>query len=234
MVDLAAGFIVGIGGSLHCAGMCGPLALALPTGRSAFWRYAAGRFLYNIGRTITYVMLGLLAGLAGRGIVLAGAQQTVTIAIGLLLLCSLVFPRALKRLLPTFKLPGRVPARIMEMLSGLMARPSWAALLLVGLVNGLLPCGFVYLGLAAAVTLGDAARAMVFMAGFGVGTLPVMLAIAVAGRRIQEGVRRKLLGGIPVVTAALGILLILRGLNLGIPYISPHVDEEHSAQTHCH
>jgi sulfite exporter TauE/SafE len=233
-IDLIAGFIVGIGGSLHCAGMCGPLALALPAGRGDVRRYVAGRVLYNIGRTVTYVALGLIAGLAGRGIVLAGAQQAVTITIGVVLLLSLVIPRALKRLLPSFTLPERITAKVMELLSTLMRRSSVAALFLIGVLNGLLPCGFVYLGLAAAVTLGDAGRAMLFMAGFGLGTLPVMLAIAVAGKRIQEGVRRQLLRVVPVITAVLAMLLIVRGLNLGIPYISPHVDEARPAETHCH
>ena len=175
-VDLIAGFIVGIGGSLHCAGMCGPLALALPSGQGTFRQYVAGRLLYNIGRTVTYVVLGLLAGLAGRGIVLAGAQQAVTIAIGVLLLLSLIIPRALKRLLPSFTLPERITAAVMDALSGLMRRSSVAALFLIGVLNGLLPCGFVNLGLAAAVTLGDVVHAMFFMAGFGMGTIPVMLA----------------------------------------------------------
>lgn len=233
-IDLIAGFIVGIGGSLHCAGMCGPLALALPAGQGGVRRYVAGRLLYNIGRTVTYVALGLIAGLAGRGIVLAGAQQAMTITIGAVLLLSLVIPRALKRLLPSFTLPERITAKVMELLSGLMRRSSVAALFLIGVLNGLLPCGFVYLGLAAAVTLGDAVRAMLFMAGFGIGTLPIMLAIAVAGKRIQEGVRRQLLRVVPVVTAVLAMLLIVRGLNLGIPYISPHVDEARPAETHCH
>jgi uncharacterized protein len=233
-VDLIAGFIVGIGGSLHCAGMCGPLALALPAGQGTFRQYVVGRLLYNIGRTFTYVALGLIAGLAGRGIVLAGAQQAVTIGIGILLLLSLVIPRALNRLLPSFTLPGRITATVMGSLSRLMKKSSMTALTLIGVLNGLLPCGFVYLGLAAAVTLGDAARAMLFMAGFGMGTLPVMLTIAVAGKSIQEGVRRRILRVVPVITAALAILLIVRGLNLGIPYISPHVDAARPAQTSCH
>ena len=224
MVDAIAGMILGIGGSMHCAGMCGPLALALPSGTGSFWPYASGRVLYNFGRVLMYVMLGCVAGLAGRGLVLAGAQRVVTIAVGVLLLLSVVLPAVFARFLPAFTLPARITGGILTLLGGLMRRSSWAGLLVIGALNGLLPCGFVYMGLAAALTLGDVSRGMLFMAGFGVGTIPVMLAIALAGRKIQEGVRRMLLRMVPLVTVALAILLVLRGLNLGIPYISPLVD----------
>ena len=234
MVDAIAGLILGIGGSMHCAGMCGPLALALPSESGSFWPYASGRVLYNVGRVLTYVVLGLVAGLAGRGLVLAGAQRVVTIGVGVLLLLSVVLPTALARVFPGCVLPARITGRILTLLSGLMRRSSWSGLLVIGALNGLLPCGFVYVGLAAALTLGDVARGMLFMAGFGMGTIPVMLAIGLAGRKIQDGVRRWLLRIVPLVTAALAILLVLRGLNLGIPYISPQVDPQQPAQQHCH
>jgi uncharacterized protein len=234
MIDLIAGLVIGIGGSLHCAGMCGPLALALPSGPGRTWRYFTGRVIYNVGRMITYMALGVVAGLAGRGLVLAGTQQVVTIAIGIMLLLSIAVPTALTRWIPSFTLPARLNTKILGMLSGLMRRSSSAGLLLIGILNGLLPCGFVYVGLAAAITLGDPLHAMLFMAGFGLGTVPVMLTIALAGKKIQEGVRRKLLRFVPLVTAVLALLLVLRGMSLGIPYISPIVDGQQTAQHHCH
>lgn len=234
MIDLATGLVVGIGGSLHCAGMCGPLALALPLTTGSRWRYSLGRILYSVGRTLTYAVLGLAAGFAGRGIALAGAQQVVSILLGVGILLALIAPMLLRRMVPSFMLPGKMTGWVTARLAALMRHSSPAALLGIGMLNGLLPCGFVYMGLAAATTLGTEMRAVLFMAGFGLGTLPVMTLIGMVGKRVQEGVRQKLLRLVPVFTAALAVLLILRGLNLGIPYVSPRVPTQQATQTHCH
>ncbi len=116
-----------------------------------------------------------------------------------------------------------------------MKRSSSLALFVIGVLNGLLPCGFVYVALAAAITTGEVYRGVLFMAGFGLGTGPLMLAIALAGKHVQAGIRRRLVALVPVFTAALAVLIILRGLNLGIPYISPAVSgKEPREQQHCH
>jgi uncharacterized protein len=234
MGDWIAGFIVGIGGSLHCAGMCGPLALALPAGPDGRWRFIIGRLLYNAGRTMTYGILGILAGAAGRGLLLAGAQQVVSIVLGLTLLLSVIVPALSRRLLPPLALPARITTYISAMLGRALQSSSGLTFLLVGALNGLLPCGFVYVGLAAAVTLGDVVRAALFMVGFGFGTIPVMFAVSVLRGGLQEGLRRRLLRVMPVATAVLAVLLVMRGLSLGIPYISPSVSKVETMQTHCH
>jgi uncharacterized protein len=234
MGDWIAGFIVGIGGSLHCAGMCGPLALALPTGSGGHWRFIIGRLLYNLGRTVTYGVIGLFAGVAGRGLVLAGAQQVVTIVLGLILLFSVVVPALSRKLLPTLTLPARFTGLVSTLVSRLLRSSSGMAFLLVGMLNGLLPCGFVYVGLAAAVTLGDVVRAVLFMVGFGFGTIPVMFAVSVLRGGVQRELQRRLLRVMPVAAVVLALLLIVRGLNLGIPYISPHVSAAETMQPHCH
>jgi uncharacterized protein len=234
MGDWIAGFVVGIGGSLHCAGMCGPLALVLPTGPAGRWRFIIGRLLYNVGRTLTYGGLGLIAGVAGRGLVLAGAQQAVTVFLGVILLCSVLVPLLSRKFHLAIQLPATITTYITTRLSGLLRNPSGMAFLSVGMLNGLLPCGFVYVGLAAAVTLGDVVRSALFMVGFGFGTIPVMFAVSVLRGGVKEGLRRHLLRVVPVATVVLALLLIVRGLNMGIPYISPHVSEKETMQTHCH
>ena len=234
-MDLLPGFLVGFLGSVHCAGMCGPLALALPVPGGGRLTYVYGRVLYNAGRVLTYAVLGAAAGLVGRTVVLAGAQQAVSLVLGVLILLSVLVPLALRSLLPSFTLPARFSRYVQAKLAGLMKRSSRVALFVIGVLNGLLPCGFVYVALAAAITTGEVHRGVLFMAGFGLGTGPLMLAIALAGKHIQAGIRRRLAALAPVFTAALAVLIILRGLNLGIPYISPAVSgKEPREQQHCH
>ena len=234
-MDLLSGFLVGFLGSVHCAGMCGPLALALPVPGGGTLTYLYGRAVYNAGRVLTYAVLGAVAGLVGRTLVLAGAQQIVSVVIGLFILLTALLPLALKSIFPSFTLPARFSARVQAKLSGLMKTSSIVALFLIGLLNGLLPCGFVYVALAAAITTGDVYGGVLFMVGFGIGTGPIMLAIAIAGKHLQAGIRRRLVTLAPVFTAVLAVLLIVRGLNLGIPYISPAVSEERPRQEqHCH
>ncbi len=234
-MDLLSGFLVGFLGSVHCAGMCGPLALALPVPGGGTLTYVYGRVLYNVGRVLTYAVLGAVAGLVGRTLVLTGAQQIVSLILGVLILLSVLGPLALKSLLPSFTLPARSGAYVQARLAGLMKRSSNLALFVIGLLNGLLPCGFVYVAMAAAITTGELYRGVLFMTGFGVGTGPIMLAIALAGKHVQAGIRRRLVALAPVFTAALAVLIILRGLNLGIPYISPAVSGKQSPeQQHCH
>jgi uncharacterized protein len=234
-MDLLSGFLVGFLGSVHCAGMCGPLALALPVPGGGTLTYLYGRVVYNAGRVLTYTLLGAVAGLVGRTLVLAGVQQIVSLILGVFILLSMLVPLALKPLLPSSALPARLSMHVQTKLAGLMKRSSVFALLVIGLLNGLLPCGFVYVALAAAVTTGEMYRGVLFMAGFGIGTGPIMLAIALAGKHIQKGIRRRLVALVPVFTAVLAVLIILRGLNLGIPYISPAVSPEQPRQEqHCH
>jgi sulfite exporter TauE/SafE len=167
--------------------------------------------------------------------VLTGAQQMVSLVLGVLILLSVLGPLAVKSLLPSFTLPARSGAYVRARLTGLMKRSSTLALFVIGLLNGLLPCGFVYVAMAAAITTGELYRGVLFMTGFGVGTGPMMLAIALAGKHVQAGIRKRLVALAPVFTAALAVLIILRGLNLGIPYISPAVSGKASPeQQHCH
>jgi sulfite exporter TauE/SafE len=94
----------------------------------------------------------------------------------------------------------------------------------IGLLNGILPCGLVYVGVAGAVNTGDITNAMVYMALFGLGTAPVMLTISLIGNFLSIAVRNRINRITPYVVILLGVLFILRGLSLGIPYISPKAE----------
>jgi sulfite exporter TauE/SafE len=216
-MDCWTAFILGLIGSVHCAGMCGPLALALPvtgTGPSSF---ALGRFAYNLGRLVTYCVMGAVFGVLGKTLLLIGIQRWVSIGLGMALLIGLFASRKLVLWRPVTTLVGQLKARM----SVLLRQRSSVALLTLGLLNGLLPCGLVYVACAGATATGGVFSGLVYMAAFGAGTVPMMLAISLSGKLVPITLRLKLRKAIPVSVALLGTLLILRGMSLGIPYVSP-------------
>jgi sulfite exporter TauE/SafE len=209
--------VLGLVGSLHCAGMCGPLALSLPSAGKAAAAFLAGRLAYNFGRLITYCLLGILFGLLGQTLVLAGLQRWVSIALGVLLLIGLFSSRKPGLWQPVLSLVEWLKSRM----GNLLRRRSFSSSLMLGCFNGLLPCGLVYVACAGAVTTGGLVSSVLYMAVFGLGTIPMMLSIGISGRLVPIGVRLQLRKAIPVSVFLLASLLILRGLALGIPYVSP-------------
>jgi len=216
-MDYFTAFILGLVGSLHCAGMCGPLALALPTTGTSVRSLVVGRVAYNAGRIVTYCVLGLIFGLVGRSLVLAGIQRWVSIALGLLLLVGLFSSRRLALWRPVTHLVERLKFGM----SFFLRRRSTASLAVLGLLNGLLPCGLVYVAGAGATAMNGMLAGAQYMAAFGIGTVPLMLAIGLSGRLMPLPLRVQLRKAIPVSVFLLATLLILRGMSLGIPFVSP-------------
>ncbi len=214
-------FLVGLAGSIHCIGMCGPIALALPGHHATGFKMVFGRTLYNLGRTITYGFIGGLTGLLGQGLILAGTQQWVSIFTGILLILSVIIPLSISKRIQDLGLFTGLTGYVKNKLGKLLGAGERNSLILIGLLNGFLPCGLVYVALAGALNTGNAFNAMLYMVIFGLGTLPVMLAVSVFGKLINVSVRRKVSRVIPVFVFFLGVLFILRGMNLGIKYISP-------------
>lgn len=220
-METVAGFLLGFFGSAHCAAMCGPIALALQGGSLHGTGFVTGRLLYTCGRIVTYVLLGAIVGIVGHQIVLASLQHVVSIAIGMLMMLTLFLPSRVGGMLAHGVVFPRLYTRLKMILASLFRRRSFSALFAIGLVNGLLPCGFVYVGLAGAAATGSETGGMLFMTGFGAGTVPLMLGIALLGQSLSGAIRKKVSAMVPVVTFIVAVLLVLRGLNLGIPYISP-------------
>ena len=225
-MDFWTAFILGLVGSLHCAGMCGPLALALPGASGSTARFALGRVAYNLGRIVTYCGLGTVFGLFGKTLLLAGVQRWVSISLGVVLIIGLFTSRKLALWKPVTMLVNQLKARM----SGLLRQRSLMSVGALGLLNGLLPCGLVYVAAAGATATGNMLNGALYMAAFGAGTLPMMLAIGLGGKLVPLSLRLKLRGAIPVSVFLLGALLILRGMSLGIPYVSPDL----AAGTCCH
>jgi uncharacterized protein len=216
-MDYWSALTLGLVGSLHCAGMCGPLVLALPSAGRTGLSLLAGRVAYALGRIATYCALGVIFGLVGRSLVLAGIQRWTSIGLGALLLVGLFTSRKLALWRPL----TRLVERLKSAMAGLLRRRSLAALALLGLLNGLLPCGLVYVAGAGATATGGILSGAQYMAVFGLGTAPLLIAISLFGRLLPLPVRLRLRGAIPVSVFLLAALLILRGMALGIPYISP-------------
>lgn len=225
---LISAFVLGLVGSLHCAGMCGPLALALPTAGSAARWFFLGRAFYNAGRILTYCGLGVIFGLIGKSLMLAGVQRWVSIGLGLTLLAGLFASRRLALWRPVTFMVERLKSNM----SVLLRQRSLLSLVLLGLLNGLLPCGLVYVACTAAAATGGVISGAVYMAAFGVGTAPMMLAISFSGRLIPLTLRLKLLRAVPVAVFLLAVMLVLRGMSLGIPYLSPDLSAANPSCCH--
>ena len=224
-------FGLGIVGSLHCIGMCGPIALALPMGQAQKWNSLLPAFYYNVGRILTYSVLGLLFGAFGQLFYLAGLQQILSIVIGALIVLFILIPY--RKILPLSVMNGKFLTKIQSGISGLMNKKGNGILFLIGLLNGLLPCGLIYVALAGATATGSFWGGSAFMALFGAGTFPVMFIIPLFKHQIGLSFRSKIKKTYPLIVTIMGILMILRGLDLGIPYISPKLDQKKQTIESC-
>lgn len=218
---LWAGFVFGLLGSLHCVGMCGALALALPGAHESDGRWLLGRLVYHTGRVGTYVVLGVAVGTLGHGLNVLGWQQRLSIISGVLILLLVVVPEAMRARAAAGLGIARPLAAGQRALAYWFQRPGLRALLMTGALNGLLPCGLVYLALAGALSAPGIGGAAAYMALFGLGTAPLLLGVALSGRLVVPTVRVRLRRVIPWAATALALLFIVRGLGLGIPYLSP-------------
>jgi sulfite exporter TauE/SafE len=233
---LYSAFVIGLLGSLHCLGMCGPLVLALPIPATNRLQAISGRLIYNLGRILTYALIGLILGTFGESLTFFTSQQKLSVVIGITMLLLIVLPTQLSRQMNGLSPLTRVTVNIKQQFALQFRKRTYSAYFLSGMLNGLLPCGLVYMALAGAVATGDSFSGMLFMALFGLGTLPMMLAVSVAGQYITLQWRSKLTRIVPVFTIFIACLFILRGLNLGIPLVSPAIAQTKATihVTCCH
>jgi hypothetical protein len=204
--------------------MCGPLAMSLPGAGAARWRYLGERLIYNVGRAVTYTLLGGLFGALGLLVALAGYQQWLSLGIGVIMVLSVLVPWVQRRVGQLEQGAGSYLRHVAGPIQSLYRRGGAWAMLGVGILNGFLPCGFVYAALATAVTAGSVSTSMTFMAAFGLGTLPAMWVVSTAKRLASTEWRMRLQRWMPVGVAIVGVLLIVRGLSLGV-FLSPDLRE---------
>lgn len=217
-------FAIGALGSFHCIGMCGPIALSVPMGGKHGLAGALRALAYNLGRISTYALLGSIVGFLGKHIAIGGYQQALSIAVGVLILAFLFLPKTITRKIDPTSTFARLFLKLKSTFRGLFQSENALGPLALGLINGLLPCGLVYVGLAGALALGNPVESALFMAAFGLGTVPIMITIILAGDLISLQWRAKVRKLMPIMFAIMGVLFILRGMSLGIPYVSPKMD----------
>jgi sulfite exporter TauE/SafE len=228
---IIAGFTLGLFGSLHCVGMCGPLALALPNPHTKKNQQVISSLIYNTGRVITYSLLGLLFGIIGKGFSVIGFQQLFSIATGSILLVFTVLYFGFKKSWqPKWFLD--FTWHIQSFIAASMNKRSGS--LAVGMANGLLPCGMVYAAIAGALVSNSILSSTLFMTSFGLATIPAMLSLMLFGAGISIHLRMKLRRLMPYVMLLVAVLLIVRGMNLGIPYISPQFQTTAAEVIECH
>jgi len=212
-------FILGLLGSFHCVGMCGPITLAVPG------KAPSSKLFYNFGRVITYITIGAVVGFVGEGFSFFGWQQVLSISAGVAMLFVIIFTKYKHFDLPTRGVFGELWVFFKKKLTPLFNSKSALAPFFIGLINGLLPCGLVYAALFTAISMGGIAESALYMAMFGLGTMPLLLGVSVFGNLLSPVLRSILHRAVPYFLGIVAVLLILRGLNLGIPMISPKMDE---------
>jgi sulfite exporter TauE/SafE len=222
-------FFIGLFGSLHCVGMCGPLAFAIPVSKSNWWLIVSDKVLYNAGRVISYSLLGFLIGFIGRQLWINGLQQGISLFSGLLIIMAGI-SRIFKIRAYKSKLLSTTLSPVNRLLA--YALTHRAGHLVIGLLNGFLPCGFVYLALVGAINTNSTFAAAQYMFWFGVGTFPLMLLATIGSSFFGLPVRRRINKAMPYLMVCLGVWFILRGLALNIPYLSPAKPE--TGITICH
>jgi len=220
-MDFITPLTIGLIGSFHCIGMCGPIVVALPLKKHNLLSKITGAILYNSGRVFTYSVIGILFGLLGRGIHLAGFQQWTSIILGIVMIITVLFPYFFREKITIGSLFSGFASRLIVRLKRLFTDRSYSSLLMIGILNGLLPCGLVYVAVAGAINSGTVVSGAFFMMFFGIGTIPLLLVAILAGNLIGYQVRSKMLKIVPYFVFMLGVLFILRGMSLGIPYVSP-------------
>jgi sulfite exporter TauE/SafE len=218
---LVSAFLFGLISSFHCIGMCGPIAMMLPVDRHNPARKVTQISTYHLGRLTAYGAIGLVFGLIGRGFYLAGIQQQLSIFIGVTMILVIVIPEKVFARYNCSQPTFRLISRIKTALGSQFKNRSYKSLFLIGLLNGLLPCGMVYVALFGAIAMQDAALGVLYMLLFGLGTIPMMSAVVYVQSFLTQPIRNKIQKAIPYVAVCIGVLFILRGLGLGIPYISP-------------
>lgn len=217
---LFSAIILGLLGSFHCIGMCGPIAFMLPVDRTNKAKQFFQIGSYQLGRLTSYTLIGLVFGLLGKGFELFGFQQQLSIITGILMILVVLLPKLFQNL-KISKSISKIVIQLKSKLGKKLKQKRNDTFFTIGFLNGYLPCGLVYMALLGAITTHNAISGSLYMFLFGLGTVPLMTAVVFLGNFASGIFRKRIQQIIPVAVVIIGILFVLRGLGLGIPYISP-------------
>lgn len=214
-------FILGLISSLHCLGMCGPIAMMIPVDSINPAKKVTQIMTYHLGRITAYTILGLFFGLLGRGLFLAGIQQQLSVVIGIVMIVFVIVPEKVFAQYNFSKPVFIIISKVKTALGKQFKKKSYSSIFTIGLLNGFLPCGLVYVALFGAIAMQEVPLSMGYMALYGIGTIPVMSVVVYTSNLVTQPIRNKIQKIIPVIAIAIGVLFILRGLGLDIPFVSP-------------
>lgn len=232
---LVSAIILGLMGSLHCVGMCGPIAFMLPVDKNNNLKKLLQVSLYHFGRLLSYALIGLIFGLLGKGLYIFGMQQKLSIGVGLLMIVLVLIPvktlNSYNLSRPVYKVISKVKNRLGQELK----KKTPDTFLTIGFLNGFLPCGLVYMALFGAIAMGSAWKGSLYMMLFGLGTVPLMTSAIYFSGFLKGAMRHRVRKLIPAFVVVIGLFFILRGMGLGIPYISPEpIQDMVTAEIECH
>jgi len=231
-----AAILLGFFGSLHCLGMCGPIAFMLPLNH----KHAATRLgqlvLYHFGRLLSYSVLGGMFGFLGKGLYVFGLQQKLSIFAGIAMILLVLLPSRFLQKYNVAKWSYKILTKVKSMLGVALQKKTADTFLTIGFLNGFLPCGLVYIALVGAMGFGNPIQGAGYMALFGLGTIPLMTAVVYLGKGLKKATNHSIRKLIPAIILFVGILFILRGMGLGIPYVSPRLTTTNlvTAEVECH
>jgi sulfite exporter TauE/SafE len=232
---LYTALLFGLIASLHCVGMCGPIAMMLPLDRNNEAKKGTQIITYHIGKLSAYGILGLIFGLLGRSFYLAGLQQQLSIFVGILMIMVAVVPEKEFAKYNFSKPIYRIITKVKSSLGQQFKSKSYQSLFTIGLLNGFLPCGMVYVAIFGAIAMQSISMGIVYMLLFGLGTIPLLTAVIYISNLLSFSFRGNLQKMIPLVAVLIGMLFIIRGLGLDIPYLSPsNLSLFVQAETNCH
>ena len=232
---LWSAFILGLLGSFHCVGMCGPIAFMLPVDHTNSLKKITQISTYHIGRLLAYSIIGLIFGLVGKSLYIFGLQQQLSIAIGIIMILVVLIPTSLFNKYNFSKPVYRIIGKVKSGLGQALKRKSADTFLTIGFLNGFLPCGLVYMAVFASLAMQSASLGSFYMVLFGLGTIPLMTTAIYVGKFLNTSIKQRIQKAIPVFVIIIGILFIVRGLGLGIPYLSPApVVEVANGNIDCH
>jgi sulfite exporter TauE/SafE len=218
---VATGFLLGLLGSFHCVGMCGPIAFMLPVDRTNSYKKVAQILLYHAGRLLSYTTIGFVFGLLGKSLYIFGMQQRLSIVIGIVMIVAISIPYKTFSKYNFSKPIYRIISKVKSSLGKQFKKKSLDTFFTIGFLNGLLPCGLVYMAVFGAIAFGSMWQGSLYMLFFGLGTIPLMTTAIYVGKFLNTSIKQRIQKAIPVFVVIIGVLFILRGLGLGIPYISP-------------
>jgi uncharacterized protein len=218
---LYSALILGLVSSLHCIGMCGPIAMMLPVDRNNPAKKTIQILLYHAGRITAYGALGLVFGMLGRGLFLAGIQQRFSIVTGIIMIIIVMVPEKIVAKYNFSKPVYRIISNVKSGLGSQFRKKGSKALFTAGLLNGFLPCGMVYAALFGAIAMQSVAYGTFYMVLYGIGTIPLMSLVVYASGILKSPLRNSFRRVVPYAAVLIGMLFIVRGLGLDIPYLSP-------------